>query len=170
MAYTTFAELAKERYSVRQFDSSKPVEAEKLAAILEAVTIAPTAANMQPQKVKVLQTPEELALADQISQCRYGAPLAFLICYDSSGTIKHSGLDAGVIDCSIITTHMMLEAWEQGLGSVWCLAFDPDKAREVLGLPQNIVPVAFLPVGYAAEGAAPHPFHTTSKPLADLLL
>ncbi|MDR0861273.1 MAG: nitroreductase family protein [Oscillospiraceae bacterium] len=170
MSYTSFIELAKERFSVRQFDPSRPVEPEKLEAILEAMKIAPTAANMQPQKVKVLQTAEELAQADEISRCRYGAPLAFLICYDSSGTIKRPGLDAGVIDCSIVTTHMMLEAWELGLGSCWCLAFDADKARSVLGLPENIVPVAFLPVGYAAEGAAPHPFHTTYKALDDLLL
>jgi nitroreductase len=163
-------ELAKDRFSVRQFDPSKPVEPEKLDVLLEAIKIAPTAANMQPQKVKVFQTAEELAQADIISRCRYGAPLAFLICYDSSGTIKRGGLDAGVIDDSIITTHLMLAAWELGLGSCWCLAFDADKAHEVLGLPENIVPVAFLPVGYAADGAAPHPFHTTFKPLDDLLL
>ncbi|MDR3309931.1 MAG: nitroreductase family protein [Oscillospiraceae bacterium] len=166
----SFTDLAKERFSVRQFNPDKPVEQEKLDAILEMVTVAPTAANMQPQLVKVLQTPEELAQADVISRCRYGAPLAFLICYNNSVTIKRAGLDAGVIDCSIITTHMMLQAWELGLGSCWCLAFDADKARETFGLAENIVPVAFLPVGYAAEGAAPHPFHTTTKPLADLLL
>jgi nitroreductase len=163
-------DLAKDRYSVRQFDPTRPVEQEKLDVLLEAIKIAPTAANMQPQKVKVFQSPEELAKADIISPCRYGAPLAFLICYDSSGTIKRPGLDAGVIDCSIVTTHIMLAAWELGLGSCWCLAFDADKARAELGLPENIVPVAFLPVGYAAEGAAPHPFHTTYKPMSDLLL
>jgi nitroreductase len=65
---------------------------------------------------------------------------------------------------------MMLQAGELGLGSVWCLAFDAAKAREELGLSENIVPVAFLPVGYAADGVAPHPFHTTTKPLADMLL
>ncbi|MDR0859018.1 MAG: nitroreductase family protein [Oscillospiraceae bacterium] len=170
MAYTSFKELSKERFSVRQFNPDRPVEPEKLAELLESITIAPTAANMQPQRIKILQTPEELAKADEISRCRYGAPLAFLVCYDSTGTIKHAALDAGVIDSSIITTHLMLQAWELGLGSVWCLAFDPDIARKVLNLPDNIVPVAFLPVGYAAEGAAPHPFHTTSKPIEDLLL
>ncbi|MDR0906889.1 MAG: nitroreductase family protein [Oscillospiraceae bacterium] len=166
----SFTELSKERFSVRQFNPDKPVEKEKLDAILEQVLIAPTAANMQPQLVKVLQTPEEIAKADIISRCRYGAPLAFLICYDKSKTIKHSEFDAGIIDCSIVTTHMMLQAWELGLGSVWCLAFDAAKAREELGLSENIVPVAFLPVGYAADGVEPHPFHTTTKPLEDLLI
>ncbi|MDR3149340.1 MAG: nitroreductase family protein [Oscillospiraceae bacterium] len=165
-----FLDLAKERFSVRQFNPDKPVEKEKIDAILESAVIAPTAANMQPHKIKVLQTAEEIAMADQISPCRYGAPLAFLICYDKANTIKRDPLDAGVIDCSIVTTHMMLEAWDLGLGSVWCLAFDAAKAAEVLKLPDNIVPVAFLPVGYAADGAVPHEFHTTYKPLSDLLL
>ncbi|MDR2530160.1 MAG: nitroreductase family protein [Oscillospiraceae bacterium] len=166
----TFLELAKERYSTRGFKPDIPVEREKLDAILESAVIAPTAANMQPHRIKVLQTPEELAIADAISPCRYNAPLAFLICYDSAHTIKREPLDAGVIDASIVTTHMMLEAWELGLGSVWCLAFDPEKATELLKLPPNIVPVAFLPVGYAADGVEPHVFHSTSKPLNELLL
>jgi len=166
----SFNELAKERFSVRGFNSAKPVEKEKVDKILEMIIAAPTAANFQPQKVKVFQTPEELEIAGKISPCLYGAPLAFLICYDNSKTIKREGLDSGVIDGSIVTTHMMLQAWELGLGSCWCLAFDGAKAKELLNLPDNIVPVAFLPVGYAADGTQLHPFHSTTKPLSELLL
>ena len=166
----SFKQLAQDRFTVRKFDPDRPVEREKLDEVLEMVKLAPTAANMQPQLIKIFQTPEELAIADQISRCRYGSPLATLVCYDSSKTIKHANLDAGVIDCSIIATHMMLRACEIGLGSCWAIGFDPDKARELLDLPEHIVPVVFLPIGYAAEGVEPHTFHTATKELDEMLL
>jgi len=166
----SFKELAKERFTVRQFDSNRPVEQEKIDEILEQIMVAPTAANMQPQKIKMFQTPDELAIAGQISRCLYGSPLAFLICYDNSGTIKHANLDAGVCDSCIIATHMMLRATELGLGSCWAIGFDPAKARELLNLPENIVPVVFMPIGYAADGVTPHTFHETTKPIDALML
>ena len=166
----SFKQLSQDRFTVRKFDSDRTVEREKLAEVLEQVQLAPTAANMQPQLIKIFETPEELAIADQISRCRYGSPLAVLVCYDSSKTIKHANLDAGVIDCSIIATHMMLRACELGLGSCWAIGFDPDKARELLNLPEHIVPVVFMPIGYAAADCTPNPKHSETKPLAEMLL
>ena len=52
-------------------------------------------------------------------------------------------------------THIVLAAAEEGLGTCWIGAFDPAAAREVLGLPPEIIPSAFTPLGYAADAATP---------------
>ena len=70
----TFLELAAERYSVRKF-SDRPVEEEKLNKILEAVRLAPTAVNKQPQRVYVLRSAEAMETARTLSPCLYGASL-----------------------------------------------------------------------------------------------
>ena len=61
-----FLELAKSRYSVRKFDA-RPVEEEVLQKILEAGRVAPTAKNMQPQKIYVLESPEAVASIREIT-------------------------------------------------------------------------------------------------------
>lgn len=72
-----FMELAKRRYSVRKF-TDKQVEQEKLDAILAAGNIAPTAKNLQPQRIYVLQSTESLAKLDTLTHCRYGAKTVLL--------------------------------------------------------------------------------------------
>jgi len=68
----TFMELAKARYSVRKF-SDKPIEKEKLDAILEAGRIAPTGHNYQPYRVYVLQSPEALEKIRGLTRCAFNA-------------------------------------------------------------------------------------------------
>ncbi len=58
------------------------------------------------------------------------------------------------IDASILTDHMMLQAAELGLGSVWICYFKPDVIQEEFGLPDNMEPVTILAVGYADEKPA----------------
>ena len=117
----SFMELAKDRYSVRSF-SEKPVEQEKMDAILEAARIAPTAVNYQPQRIYVLRSKGAVDLINGLCKCIYGAPVVFLICSDERRSWKsrtERGYSSGEMDCSIVCTHMMLEAWELGIGSVW---------------------------------------------------
>ena len=166
-----FLDFAKERYSVRSF-SDTPVAQEKIDAILEAAMIAPTAANQQPQRIIVVQGEEMTAKFDLCSPCRYGAPLVFVVCYESENVIKRvdGGESSGQVDAAIVTTHMMLEAHEQELNTVWVMMFDANKLREEFNIPESIVPVAALITGYKTDDAAPHPFHTSSKPLSELLI
>lgn len=115
-----FMELAADRYSVRSF-SDKPVEQEKIDLILKAAQLAPTAVNFQPQMIYVLKSEAALGKINRLCRCIYGAPLVFLICSDERKTWKSQtepGYSAGEMDCSIVCTHMMLEAWELGVGSV----------------------------------------------------
>ena len=168
---TDFFELAAERYSVRSF-SSKAVEPEKQERILETGRIAPTAHNDQPQRIKVITSAGDLAKVDECTPCRFGAPMVLLVCYDKTVCWKRPFDSAlsGEVDASIVTTHMMLAAHGLGLGTCWVMYFDPAKATELFALPENIIPVAMLPVGYPAESASPSPMHGKRHDIAGLML
>ena len=68
-----FMELAKERYTVRKY-ADKPLEKEQLDKLLECLLIAPTAKNLQPVRVYVIEGEKNLAKLDELTKCRYGAP------------------------------------------------------------------------------------------------
>lgn len=78
-------------------------------------------------------------------------------------TRKYDGEQSGVIDASIVTTHLMLQAWNEGIGSCWVMHFDPFKMREEFNIPENIVPVALLVMGKPAPDAAPIPMHSAYR-------
>ena len=163
-----FYDLAAQRYSVRAF-SDAPVEAEKLKTILECGRLAPTAKNNQPQKIYVLESPEALKKARELTPCAFNAPVVLLICGDVSlgWTNPETGHNSTEMDVSIVTTHMMLCAKDLGIGSTWVCRFDTARAKEIFNLPENIQPFCLLPLGYAAETAAPSPNHLLRKPLEE---
>lgn len=163
-----FLELAKKRYSVRKYEA-RPVEKEKFDKILEAGRIAPTAANLQPQRVIVVRSAEGLEKLKKGANV-FGAPLALIVCADHSASWKRrfDGMDAAQIDASIVTAHMMLEAADLGLGSLWICAFRADVIRSEFSIPEGVEPVNILAVGYASgEAKSPDRFVTERKPLAD---
>lgn len=166
-----FMKLAKERFSVRKF-TDKPVEQEKLDLILEAGRVAPTAHNNQPQKIYVLQSEEALAKINGLCRCIFGAKTVLMITNDKNIEWKNpleEGVYAGVEDVSIVATHMMLAAWEQGIGSCWVNYFAPSEIAKAFNLPENEQLVLLLPLGYAAEGAAPAPLHEASRDLKEMV-
>jgi nitroreductase len=95
-----------------------------------------------------------------------------LICYDKTLSWKRSfdGADSGVVDASIVVTHIMLAAHDFGLGTCWVMYFDPEKTTKLFALPENIIPVAFLPIGYPANDATPADGHGQKMALDDILL
>lgn len=163
-----FSELARERYSVRKFDGRK-VEAEKLNAVLEAGRLAPTACNFQPQRTLVLDAEESLEKLKNCTPYHFSAPVALIVCYDNTVSWKRSfdGKDMGEVDASIVVTHMMLEAANVGLGSTWVGHFDPAKLRAAYALPDNLVPVAILPMGYPHETSVPSAKHEERRALRE---
>ena len=157
----SFLQLAKDqRYSVRKF-KDQPVEKEKLELILEAGRIAPTACNYQPQRILVIEDESAYEKLKQCTGCHFDAPVVLLICYDKTTVWKNkpNGTIGGDVDASIVTTHMMLQAAELGLGATWVGAFNAQKTRELFNLPDYLVPVAMLPIGYPADDVEPHPWH-----------
>lgn len=142
-------DLATKRHSVRKF-KKESIAQEKIDQILKAASAAPTAHNNQPQNIIVVKSEEGLALLRKCTECHYHAPLAFIISYDKNKEWKRSydGKTSGDIDASIVTTHMMLEATELGIGSTWIMYFIPEAVKQEFELPDNIEPVAILVMGY----------------------
>ncbi|HSA95636.1 MAG TPA: nitroreductase family protein [Acidobacteriota bacterium] len=163
-----FQELTKKRYSVRSYKPD-PVEDHKLARILEAARLAPTAANRQAFRIIVVPVKGREAELGRI----YGrdwftqAPLVLCVCAvpSEAWVRKYDGWNAAEVDATIVMSHVVLAAAEEGLGTCWIAAFDPAAAREVLGLPPEVVPSAFTPLGYAADAAAPK----KRRPLGELV-
>lgn len=164
-----FMKLAKKRYSARKF-SDRPVEVEKLEYVLEAGNIAPTAKNLQPQRIYVLQSREALDKLDTLTGCRYGAPAVLLFAYDADEEWKNpleEGVHSGVEDVSIVATHVMLAATEVGLETCWCNYFANSKLEKAFNLPENVKSVLFMPIGYAAADAVCSPSHEKKKQIAE---
>jgi len=146
----SFIQLAKRRYSVRNY-TSQPVEEEKLGAILEAGRVAPTGANVQPQRILLLREKDSLERLKKAANV-FGAPAVLVVCGDVSAawTRPFDGKNILDIDLSIVTDHMMLAATDLGLGTLWVCYFDPEIIKKEFNLPENIVPVNILAVGYAS--------------------
>ena len=142
-----FTEVIKNRYSCKKY-SGRQVEPEKLEAILEAGRLAPTAKNLQEQHVYVLQSEEMLAKIDGV-------------------TYPGGKRDSGVEDATIVATHMILAAANEGVDSCWVNFFDPEKLASDLALPENEEVLMVMDLGYAAEGAGPLANHGSRKALTE---
>ena len=163
-----FKEVIKARYSCKKY-SERQVEEVKLNTILNAGRLAPTAKNLQEQHVYVLRSPEALAKIDAITPCRYGAPTVLVVAFDKNNVFTYPGgkRDSGVEDATIVATHMILAAADEGVDSCWINFFDPEKLAEALGLPENEEVLMVMDLGYAAEGAGPLPNHGSRKELSE---
>ena len=163
-----FKEVIKNRYSCRKY-SDKAVEPEKLTAILEAGRVAPTAKNLQEQRIYVIQSEEALAKIDSVTPCRFGAPVVIAVAFDKDNIYTYPGemKRSGDEDATIVATHMILAATDEGLGTCWLNRFDPMETAKILGLPENEELVMLMDVGYAAEDATPSPMHANRKDLSE---
>ena len=166
-----YSELIKKRFSVRSF-TDEPLKKEAIDKILEAAHVAPTACNFQAQRILVIQSSEAIEKLRECTRAHFGAPCAMLICYnkDECWTRKYDGETSGVIDASIVATHMMLAAENEGVGSTWIMHFNPFKMKEAFNIPENIVPVALLVMGYPSSDAVPHPYHSQFRPMEETVL
>lgn len=167
----TFSELAKARYSVRSF-KPEPIAEETLKQILEAGRHSPTACNYQPQKVYVAQSEESRKKLASVCSCTFDAPVILVVCYDRTRARESTlmpGHLTGEIDASIVCTHMMLQAFDLGVGSCWVGMFNADQVSEVLGLPEDIIVTALLPMGYPADNAQPLPLHSSFRDFDDTI-
>ena len=167
----TFQELSRARYSVRSFKDA-PIQDEALNLILEAGRVAPTACNNQPQKIYVAKSEEARQKLASVCRCTFDAPVILVVCYDRTRDWKNKlmpGYESGETDAAIVCTHMMLQAFELGIGSCWVGYFNGDDVSKALGLPENVTVSALLPMGYPAENAAPLPLHTQYRDWADTI-
>ena len=163
-----YLSLVAQRYSCKRYDP-RPVPEEILTQILEAGRLAPTAKNLQEQKIYVIRSAEGLAKVDALTPCRYGAPVVLMVAFDKNTVYTYPGgvYDSGAEDAAIVATHMLPAAEAMGINSCWLNRFDPDNAAKVFGLPENERVLMLLDLGYAAEGAGPLANHGKRKPLSE---
>ena len=148
-----YLDLISKRYSVRAY-TPDPVEDEKLELILEAARLAPTAANRQPFQLIVVHTAGREDELLNIYRREWFVQAPLLIC--ACGVPRHSWvrndrrryLD---VDVAIVVDHLIMAATDLGLGTCWVAAFNERAARQALGLPDEIEPLIFTPLGYAAD-------------------
>lgn len=152
-----FLELSRDRYSVRKYKSD-PIPDEVMDKIIEAGMLAPTACNNQPQKIYIARSKQALEKLKECTPYTFDAPVVMVIGYDKTRSWQNKrmpGYESGETDAAIVTTHLMLAAWEQGIGSCWVGVFNSDEVSQALGLPENIRVTALMPMGYADMEAGP---------------
>ncbi len=166
-----FLDLAHSRFSVLEYEK-RPVEHEKIAKIIEAALAAPTACNNQPQKILVINDDNNREKLSRVVPGRYYVPAAFLVCYDKSEAWSRpmGGKSSGEIDAAIVATHMMLEATDLGLGSIWVMYWESGKMKAEFELEDAIEPVALLIVGYKSDTATPKAGHLKTKTADEILI
>ena len=161
-------DLAKNRYSCRAF-TAQAVELEKLAQVLEAGRLSPTAINAQPVTVKVIKSPETLEKIRSITRMAYNAPVVLMVCYDEpkcyTAEKYNDNFNSGVMDASIVTTSMMMQATDLGLATLWARGFNASEIEKAFGFPNNLKLACLLDVGYAdsENGGGPSPRHPVRK-------
>ena len=163
-----FEEVIKNRYSCKKY-SDKKVEKEKLDKILEAGRLAPTAKNLQEYHIYVIQSEKNLKKIDEVTPCRYGASTVLLVTYDKTNVFTYPGgsRNSGIEDASIVATHMMLAAKNQGVESCWINFLDPDITHKKFRLPAKEEVLMMLDLGYPAEDSEINPLHDKRKDLSE---
>lgn len=147
------------RRSIRQY-SSQPIEDIKLNKVLEAARLSPSADNRQSCKFVIVKDNETRAnLAEAAGgQLFVGqAPVILVACGTDPDSIMMCGQHRYTVDLSIATAYMILEAYEQGLGTCWLGSFDEKRVKEILGIPEGIRVVAMTPLGYPTDSPAERP-------------
>lgn len=153
--YNEFMDLVGRRYSCRSFDGT-PLTDTQIRSLIEAARLAPSACNRQPWLFIVVNTPElvrEVATTYDRDWIRTAA--TFIVACGDHGQSWHraDGKDHSDVDVSIAVEHICLAAEAMGLGTCWVCNFDKDRLAGVLDLPENIEPVAIIPVGRPSADA-----------------
>ena len=169
-SYSNFLHLSESRFSVREY-SQKPIEQEKIDKLLKVAQLSPTAANKQPQKIYIITKEEDKEKLKTVTKYTFNAPMFFLVCCDKNKVWKHKTEEtySTEIDGSIVATNIILEAHDLGLGSVFVRSFQTQKIKELFGIPENMVPVALLPLGYPKEGTKPSDLHFKRKDIKEMV-
>jgi len=149
------------RTSIRSYTEA-PVEQAKIEKMLKAAMAAPTAMNKQPWHFVVVTDKDQLKALSETSPYSgmvAKAPLAIAVCGDMLKAMDGGGRDFWIQDASAATQNLLLAAHAMGLGAVWTGVYpDLDRCKliaEVLALPENIIPLNVVVIGYPAQNPTP---------------
>jgi nitroreductase len=155
------------RHSVRGYRPD-PIDDETLARVLEAARRAPTAANRQPFRMVVVHTKGR---EDELRRV-YGRPwfvqaplVLVMVAVPAEAWRRMDDKPYDEVDATIAMDHLVLAATALGLGTCWIAAFDPAAVRDVLGLPDDVEPIAITPLGLPDKPATA----TDRRPLDELV-
>jgi len=152
------------RRSIRKY-TQQPVSSELVNELLKAAMSAPSATNKQPWHFIIINNRE---LLDSIPQFHpfadmlYLAPLAIAVC----GDLKVQSV-FWVQDCSAASENILLAAHASGLGAVWVSVYPREERvqglRNLLGLPEHIIPLSLISLGYPVEKKSPSKRYNPEK-------
>jgi nitroreductase len=151
------AEAIRNRYSCRHYQD-KPLEENKLGAVLEAARQAPSAKNLQDWRLVVAtekQTKKKLAAAAN-NQTFLEEAGAIIVACTVSDHVMRCGQAVGPIDVAIALEHIALRATELGLATCWIGSFYTDRVREIVGVPENVTIIELMALGYPADSPKEH--------------
>ena len=146
-----FFDVVETRESIRNYDSDKPIEEEKLQRILEAGRLAPSAANRQPWQFILVSSKQGL---ERVRPCYdsdwFRAAPHILIVKGRAGEAwtRADGYNSLETDLTIAMDHLILAAENEGVGTCWIANFRPDVLKEVLSLSDDERVFAITPLGY----------------------
>jgi len=140
------------RTSVHRY-KAQPVEKEKVELLLRAAMAAPTAENRQPWHFVVVTDRTILSKIEQ-----HPSPLAIVVCGDLNKS-RGTGAEWWICDGSLASENIMLAAQSMGLSSVWTAVYPIESVMEnvksALRLPENLIPLNVIEIGYAEEKSQP---------------
>lgn len=146
------------RTSVRQY-TDRPINADTLETLLKAGMAAPTAVNKQPWAFVVTTGRDALDSLATLQPRLKTAAAAITVCGDMTRAIEGEGRDFWVQDCSAATENILLAAHALGLGAVWTgvypIAERVDNVSRALALPDSVVPMCIIAVGYPVADQEP---------------
>lgn len=157
-----FEEAVKKRQAVRNY-LEKPVSDDLIQKVLEIANLSPSAGNLQARKVIVVK---DLAIRQKLKAVCSGLgrfpkepPVIFVICADpeeSAVRFESRGRNLYALqDATIFASYLQLAAISVGLATCWVGSFNERQVCEIVSLPENLVPVAMIPIGYSDEEIKP---------------
>ncbi len=147
----------KDRRSIREYRHEK-VSYDNIRMLINAARWAPSAGNLQPWDFIIVRKnlqKKQLAEASHNQQFIAEAPVAIVACTNPTRSSSRYGLRGSSLYCILDTAfaiqNILLTAYSLGLGTCIVGAFDEDQVKKTLRLPDDIIPLAIIPVGYSAE-------------------
>lgn len=151
----TFFQVLEERRSVRKFNNTK-IDKAMVKKMIDVCDSSPSAGGLQSFEIYCvdnLEIKKQIVKASMDQEFIAEAPLLLVFCANSTRSSKY-GKKAGLFsiqDATIATSYAQLTACALGLSSVWVGAFNEERISIILSLPDNIIPIALLPIGYKDE-------------------
>ncbi|MDO5725912.1 MAG: nitroreductase family protein [Tissierellia bacterium] len=165
-----FKQFAKERYSCRKL-SDKKIETQKIEEIIETAILSPTAVNYQPYKIFSIESDRAKENLKKTTNYIFGADTFLVVGYDPklAWVREYDERNFGIVDASIVATHIMFAIKEQGLETTWVGYFDAPLLKKLCPEMKDYELIAIFPIGYPKADAKPSKKHDIRKTKAEIL-